>query len=41
MYKYGVQLVTPKQYIKSFPKEYKDRILTLKEFIQVVYQKQK
>ncbi len=36
MYKYGVKLIVPKQYKKFFPKEYRDEILNLKEFIQLV-----
>jgi hypothetical protein len=33
MYKYNVCLVVPKQYLKSFPTEFRDKILTLNNFI--------
>ncbi len=36
MEKYGVQLVVPKVYHSSFPKEYRANILTLEEFIRFV-----
>lgn len=41
MYKYGVRLVVPKPYLKSFPTEFQDRIMTLETFIPVVLNKQK
>jgi len=34
MYKYNVVLVTPKEYISSFPGEYKEKILPLNGFIE-------
>jgi len=40
MYKYDVILVVPKPYLKCFPTEYKDRILTLNSFINLVIKKQ-
>jgi type II restriction enzyme len=40
MYKYNVQLVVPRQYISTFPSTYRDRILTLGEFIEYVKSKQ-
>jgi type II restriction enzyme len=33
MYKEGVRLVVPAPYVKSFPKEYQDKIYTLESFI--------
>ncbi|WP_462251749.1 type II restriction endonuclease [Ekhidna sp.] len=36
MKKYGVQLVIPKAYMKSFPKEYRNDILTLEGFVKYV-----
>ena len=36
MYKYNVNLVVPSLYIKSFPTEFKDKILTLENFIFLV-----
>lgn len=36
MYKYNVCLVVPKQYLTSFPKDYREKILTLDKFIKVV-----
>lgn len=40
MYKYDVCLVVPKQYLSSFPPEYREKILTLESFINHVYDKQ-
>lgn len=40
MYKYNVCLVVPKPYLTSFPKEFKDKILTLDGFIKHVETKQ-
>lgn len=40
MYKYDVCLVVPKQYVKSFPENFRDRILTLEGFIKHVQVKQ-
>jgi len=36
MYKYDVRLVVPKPYLKTFPEEYKDKILTLESFVNRV-----
>jgi hypothetical protein len=36
MYRYDVCLVVPSQNIDSFPKEFKERILTLKKFVEQV-----
>lgn len=36
MYKYNVRLVVPQPYIGSFPKEYRDRILSLGDFLGLV-----
>jgi hypothetical protein len=36
MYKYGVCLVIPKPYLKSFPEEFRERILTLDTFVNHV-----
>ena len=36
MYKYDVRLVVPKPYLKTFPEEYKDKILTLDSFVNHV-----
>lgn len=36
MYKYNVNLVVPKPYLESFPKEFRDKILTLNSFITKV-----
>jgi type II restriction enzyme len=36
MYKYNVRLVVPKPYIKTFPKEFRDKIFTLNTFIKQV-----
>jgi len=36
MYKYNVCLVVPKPYLKSFPKEYRDKILTLENFVRFI-----
>jgi hypothetical protein len=33
MYKYNVCLVVPKQYLTSFPSDYRDKILTLDKFV--------
>ena len=40
MYKYGVKLIVPKQYKKSFPEEYRSQILNLSEFVQEVSKSQ-
>lgn len=40
MYKYNVCLVVPKTYLTSFPKDFRERILTLDGFIQHVQSKQ-
>ena len=40
MYKYNVQLIVPKQYKNSFPKEFRDRIASLEDFIDFVKSKQ-
>ena len=37
MYKYNVCLVVPKPYLKTFPIEFKDRILTLDTFVEHVW----
>jgi len=34
MYKYDVCLVVPKPYLKSFPEEFSDKILTLNDFVK-------
>lgn len=36
MYKYNVRLIVPQPYLSSFPKEFKDKILTLAQFVQQV-----
>jgi len=36
MYKYGVKLIVPQSYKKSFPKEFQSKILNLKDFVQIV-----
>jgi type II restriction enzyme len=36
MYKYDVCLIVPKPYLKSFPPEFRDRILTLDKFVNHV-----
>ena len=36
MYKYNVCLVVPKEFITSFPPEYRDKLLTLERFIQYI-----
>ena len=41
MYKYNVCLVVPKPYIKSFPSEYQNKIMTLDSFIEYLSVKQK
>lgn len=40
MDQYGVQLVVPKAYLKSFPLEYRSNILTLEQFVGFVHSKQ-
>jgi type II restriction enzyme len=40
MYAYGVQLVVPAPYIKSFPEDFKEKILSLDKFISLVRAKQ-
>jgi len=40
MFKYHVQLVVPKANIRSFPKQYRARILTLNKFVQQVQKTQ-
>lgn len=41
MYKYNVCLVVPKPYLSSFPADFKDRILTLNDFVAHILQTQK
>ena len=41
MNKYNVQLVVPKEYKSSFPKEYRSNILVLDQFIKMVGNVQK
>jgi hypothetical protein len=41
MYKYNVCLVTPKEYLKSFPVEFRKRILTLDTFVSHIRATQK
>lgn len=41
MYKYGVCLVVPKPYLKSFPEDFRHKILTLDGFVKEVQLKQK
>lgn len=41
MYKYNVRLVVPEPYLKSFPKEFRKRILTLETFISYIRVTQK
>jgi hypothetical protein len=41
MYKYNVCLVVPDKYLASFPKEFKDRILTLNGFVSFIQATQK
>ncbi len=36
MYKYDVCLVVPKPYLKSFPESFRERILTLENFVNNV-----
>ncbi|MBL7111189.1 MAG: hypothetical protein ISS19_04530 [Bacteroidales bacterium] len=36
MIKYDVQLVVPKIYLKSFPSQFQDKILTLDTFLKFV-----
>lgn len=40
MYNYGVRLVVPKIYIKSFPETFREKILSLEGFIRLVQYKQ-
>lgn len=40
MYKYGVCLVVPKPYLKSFPDNFREKILTLDDFVKFVLAKQ-
>src|SRR5690606_18123095 len=40
MYKYHVNLVVPKAYINSFPLEFRDKILTLDNFVRLILNKQ-
>lgn len=40
MEKYGVKLVVPKNYINSFPQEYRSKILTLDGFLSFAHQTQ-
>lgn len=40
MYKYNVCLVVPKPYLTSFPKDFRDKILTLDSFVKYVESKQ-
>ena len=40
MYKNNVCLVVPKPYLESFPKQFRDRIQTLNEFVNLVISKQ-
>ncbi len=40
MYKYDVCLVVPEPYLSSFPKEFKDKILTLNSFVKYIQTKQ-
>lgn len=40
MYKYGVCLVVPKDFLKSFPMTFRDRIMTLGSFLKFVRTKQ-
>jgi hypothetical protein len=39
MYKYGVRLVVPKPYIKSFPSEFREKIYSLENFLSMVKDK--
>jgi len=36
MYRYGVRLVVPEPYLRSFPEEFRERILTLDKFVRLV-----
>lgn len=36
MYKYNVRLVVPQAYIKTFPKEFREKIFTLEHFIKYI-----
>ena len=40
MYKYKVKLVVPKPYLSKFPPNFKNKILTLNQFVQLVKAKQ-
>jgi len=40
MYKYDVCLVVPKPYLTSFPKPFREKILTLEDFIKFILQRQ-
>ena len=40
MYKYDVQLVVPASHLSSFPGKYKEKILTLKQFLAITREKQ-
>lgn len=40
MHNYGVHLVVPEPYIKSFPEDFRDNILSLNKFISMVHSKQ-
>jgi len=40
MYNYGVRLVVPAPYIKSFPEDFRGGILSLDKFISMVQSKQ-
>lgn len=40
MFKSSVQLVVPKQYIESFPMQYRDRLLTLDNFVKTITKSQ-
>jgi type II restriction enzyme len=41
MYKYGVRLVVPKPYLNTFPKEFREKILTVESFVPFLRSKQK
>ena len=41
MYKYGVKLVVPKPYLNTFPKEFREKILTVESFVPFLRSKQK
>jgi type II restriction enzyme len=40
MYNYNVCLVVPEPHVKSFPPEYRERIITLKTFVEVIQSRQ-